>query len=136
MKMPFNLLAWIEENRADLKPPVGNKQLYDDTDFMVFAVGGPNARADYHNRLERGVLLPDRGGRSRSSSCATAPSSRSRSTPGEIFLLPAMIPHSPQRPAESVGLVIEHKRAEGELDGLRWYCDALRRGAPRGVVFR
>ena len=43
---------------------------------------------------------------------------------GEIFLLPSMIPHSPQRPADTVGLVIEHKRADGAEDGLRWYCES------------
>ena len=43
---------------------------------------------------------------------------------GEIFLLPAGIPHSPQRPAGTVGLVIERQRREGEIDHLRWYCES------------
>jgi 3-hydroxyanthranilate 3,4-dioxygenase len=43
---------------------------------------------------------------------------------GEIFLLPAKIPHSPRRSPGSMGLVIERKRIEGhEMDGLRYYCD-------------
>ena len=42
---------------------------------------------------------------------------------GEILLLPPRIPHSPQRPADTVGLVIERKRRSGELDGLQWYCE-------------
>ncbi|XP_046519509.1 3-hydroxyanthranilate 3,4-dioxygenase isoform X2 [Equus quagga] len=40
---------------------------------------------------------------------------------GEIFLLPARVPHSPQRFANTVGLVIERKRLKTELDGLRYY---------------
>ena len=41
---------------------------------------------------------------------------------GQVFCLPAGVPHSPQRPeATSLGLVVERKRYEGELDGLRWY---------------
>ena len=42
---------------------------------------------------------------------------------GEIFLLPKNIPHSPQRFKDSVGLVIEYKREEGDLDAFQWYCD-------------
>jgi 3-hydroxyanthranilate 3,4-dioxygenase len=42
---------------------------------------------------------------------------------GDIFLLPGKVPHSPQRPAGSVGLVLETKRAPGELDGFLWCCE-------------
>jgi len=42
---------------------------------------------------------------------------------GEILLLPPNIPHSPQRFNNTVGLVVEKKRHEGELDGFQWYCD-------------
>jgi 3-hydroxyanthranilate 3,4-dioxygenase len=33
------------------------------------------------------------------------------------------MPHSPQRPANTVGLVIERTRRPGELDGFQWYCE-------------
>ena len=42
---------------------------------------------------------------------------------GEIFLLPAGVPHGPRRPAGSVGLVVERKRQPGELDAFQWYCE-------------
>jgi len=42
---------------------------------------------------------------------------------GDLFLLPAGIPHSPQRPAGTVGLVVERRRAEAERDHLRWFCE-------------
>ena len=42
---------------------------------------------------------------------------------GEMFLLPAKIPHSPVRPANSVGLVIERKRKPHHKDGLMWFSD-------------
>ncbi len=43
---------------------------------------------------------------------------------GEMFLLPAGVPHQPQRGENTVGLVIEVKRADREMkDGLLWFCD-------------
>lgn len=42
---------------------------------------------------------------------------------GEMFLLPGSIPHSPQRFEDTMGLVIERERVNGELDGLRYYVD-------------
>src|SRR4029078_9494859 len=42
---------------------------------------------------------------------------------GEIFYLPARVPHSPQRRPNSIGLVIERKRLPGEMDGLLWFCE-------------
>ena len=41
---------------------------------------------------------------------------------GESFLLPANVPHSPQRFNDTIGLVIERDRFSYELDGLRWWC--------------
>ena len=40
-----------------------------------------------------------------------------------MFILPSRVPHSPQRSADSLGLVIERRREEGEMDALRWYTD-------------
>ena len=122
MLMPaFNLQAWIEENRHLLKPPVGNKCLYNG-DFIVMIVGGPNARTDYHwdegpeffYQLEgQAVLRLQEDGRMREVTINA----------GEVFYLPPRIPHSPQRSAGSVGLVVERKRLPGERDGLMWFCE-------------
>jgi len=118
----INLGRWIEENRQWLKPPVGNRLVFEDAEFIVMVVGGPNARKDYHvdhgeeffYQIEGDIVLKvvDNG-----APCDILVRQ------GEIFLLPARVPHSPQRPAGSVGLVIERKRAPGELDGFQWYCE-------------
>ena len=42
---------------------------------------------------------------------------------GEMFLLPAKIPHSPVRAKNSIGLVIEKKRESHHQDGLLWYSE-------------
>ena len=118
---PFDLQAWIEENRHLLKPPVGNKCLFDG-EFIVMAVGGPNQRTDYHwdegpewfYQLEGDMLL------------RIQEDGRVRDIPiraGETFLLPPCVPHSPQREAGSVGLVVERKRRPEERDGLMWFCE-------------
>lgn len=117
---PLDLKAWIDAHRHLLKPPVGNKCLYDG-DFIVMAVGGPNQRTDYHvdegpewfYQLEGEMVLRiQEGGRVRDIPIRA----------GETFLLPPRVPHSPQRMAGSVGLVIERRRMPGERDGLMWFC--------------
>jgi len=119
---PINFMRWIDDHRHLLKPPVGNQVVYEDTEFTVMVVGGPNTRKDYHvdegeeffYQLEGAMTLKvmDNG------IPADIPMRA-----GEIFLLPPRLPHSPQRQANSVGLVIERQRHPGELDLFQWYCD-------------
>jgi 3-hydroxyanthranilate 3,4-dioxygenase len=122
MAPPFNLHAWIEQNRELLKPPVGNKLLFQDSAFIVMAVGGPNSRKDFHHdpseeffyQLEGDMVLKTvQDGRVIDIAIRA----------GEVFLLQAQIPHSPQRPAGSVGIVVERRRNPDELDGFSWYCE-------------
>ena len=119
---PINFDSWIEENRHLLKPPVGNKVVYEDGDFMIMVVGGPNSRKDYHvdpveeffYQLEGDMILKVIENDRRVDI---------QIKEGEIFLLPKNIPHSPQRFQNTVGLVIEYKREEGAMDSFQWYCD-------------
>jgi 3-hydroxyanthranilate 3,4-dioxygenase len=119
---PFNFSNWIEENRHLLKPPVGNKQLFVDTDMIAMVVGGPNSRVDFHDdpaeeffhQIKGDMLLKiaDRG------KIYDLPIRE-----GEVFMLPAHVRHSPQRPvAGSVGLVVEGRRRPGDRDGFEWFC--------------
>lgn len=122
VQRPFNFQKWIDENRHLLKPPIGNKVVYENTEFIIMVVGGPNARKDYHfNESEEFFyqLEGDITVRIQEDDKAVDVVIK----PGDIFLLPPRIPHSPIRPANSVGLVIERKRREGELDGLMWFCE-------------
>lgn len=118
---PIDFQRWIDEHRHLLKPPVGNKCIVDG-DFIVMVVGGPNERTDYHwdegpeffYQVEGEMVLK------------VQEDGRVRDIPiraGEIFYLPPRVPHSPQRMAGSVGLVIERKRLSHEQDGLQWYCE-------------
>ena len=123
---PLNLQAWIDEHRHLLKPPVGNKCIYDG-DFIVMVVGGPNARTDYHwdegpewfYQLEGEMVLRIQEGPDGGPDAVRDIPIRA----GETFLLPPRTPHSPQRFADSIGLVIERKRLPHEKDGLLWFCE-------------
>lgn len=124
IKRPFNIHRWIEENRDTLKPPVGNKALYTDTgDFIVMCVGGPNARKDYHYNEGEEWFYQIEG----DVTVKIQEDGKAVEVPikeGEMFLLPAKVPHSPIRPANTVGLVIERVRKGTDMqDGLMWFCD-------------
>lgn len=119
---PLNFKKWIDENRHLLKPPVGNKLVWEDREFIIMVVGGPNARTDYHvnageeffYQIEGDIVL------------RVIEDGKPTDVPikeGEIFLLPPRMPHSPRRPANTVGLVIERKRLPDELDGFIWLCE-------------
>lgn len=119
---PINFKKWIDEHRHLLKPPVGNQVVYEDTDFIIMVVGGPNSRKDYHYnegeeffyQLEGDItvkIIED--GKHRDIHIKE----------GEIFLLPPRTPHGPQRGANTVGLVIERKRDQTEKDAFMWFCE-------------
>ena len=108
----FNFKRWIDEHRHLLKPPVGNKQVFVDSEFIIMVVGGPNARRDFHvdpgeeffYQLEGGITL------------ATVQDGKRVDVSigdGEIFLLPPNMPHSPRRGANTIGLVIDLSGAGG-----------------------
>lgn len=118
----LNFQKWIDEHRHLLKPPVMNKKVFEEDEFIVMVVGGPNSRKDYH--VDEGpeffyqlegemVLKTQQGGK-----VVDIPIKA-----GEIYLHPPRVPHSPQRFADSVGLVIERKRMTEEKDGVQWYCE-------------
>lgn len=124
IRAPFNLTKWIKENRDSLKPPVGNKNLYKDAgDYIVMIVAGPNARKDYHYneteelfyQLEGNIEIHIQEDRTKKIM---------KLGPGDMYLHPGKVPHSPIRHKGSIGLVIERKRTDlDSTDGLLWFCD-------------
>lgn len=120
---PFNFPDWIARNRDQLKPPVGNKQLFDKkTQMVVMVIGGPNQRVDFHDdpveeffyQIEGTMILK------------IAENGEIYDIPikqGEVFFLPPHVRHSPQRPQPgSIGLVVEGTRQPGWKDGFEWFC--------------
>src|SRR5438046_9916611 len=93
-------------------------RVFRDGDVNIMVVGGPNSRKDYHfdpgqeffYQLEGDMVL------------RTMQEGRAVEVPiraGEVLLIPPNMPHSPQRPANTVGLVIERARRPTELDGFQ-----------------
>ena len=123
IKKPFNLQKWIDDNRHLLKPPVGNKNLYvESEDYIVMIVAGPNARKDYHYNETEELFYQIEG----DIVVKTQQKGKLVEVPikeGEMFLLPPKIPHSPVRSAGSIGLVIERRRTKKDQDGLMWFSD-------------
>lgn len=118
----FNFNKWIDDHIDQLKPPVSNKVVFEDADNIVQVVGGPNRRTDYHDDPVEEFFYQLRG----DMVLKVVDNGEFYDVPireGEVFMLPAHVPHSPQRPQEgSVGLVVEPRRPRGALDGFNWYC--------------
>jgi len=127
--MKLDLQKWIKQNRKHLKPPVSNKQLFTESkDVIVFVSGGPNTRNDFHVNPTEELFYQIKG----DIAVRVRPLDGSRPRDvvikeGELYLLPRWLPHRPQRPAGTVGLIAEFPRGFDEKgkpqkDALRWYC--------------
>ena len=98
----FGLWEWIAQHRSEFDPPVGNKVIWEDSQFTAMIVRGPNARRDFHVDPSDEIFYMLKGdmvleymedGR------------RVQQTirEGEMMLVPAATPHSPHRPADTWG---------------------------------
>jgi 3-hydroxyanthranilate 3,4-dioxygenase len=118
----INLKKWVEENRDQLKPPVGNKYLYCGEDFFVMVIGGPNARNDFHvtaseeyfYQVKGDIVVKIRDDEGIKDFVVRA---------GETFFIPPNVPHAPCRPEGTIGVVVERNRKAGEVEHQVFYCD-------------
>ena len=116
------LWQWIEENRHAFAPPVGNKVIWEDSQFTAMIIRGPNARRDFHVDPSDEIFYMLKGDMTLEyidDGCRREHVIRE----GEIFLVPALTPHAPHRPAGSWGLVVEIKRGPDQTESLRWFCE-------------
>ena len=118
----FDLWEWIEQHRQAFEPPVGNKVIWEDSQFTAMIVRGPNARRDFHVDPSDEIFYMLKGdmvleyvqdGTRRSQLICE----------GGLLLVPALTPHAPHRPADTWGLVVEVKRQPGQTESLVWFCE-------------
>ncbi len=119
----LDFTGWLAENGPKLKPPVGNKEVFPGgEDFIVMVVGGPNSRTDFHVDPYEEVFYQLSGTMHVNVMTGAGPRAVTIG-PGEMWVLPRNVPHSPQRPeAGSIGLVFERVREPGVLEHFQWYC--------------
>ena len=118
----FNLWQWVEEHRQAFEPPVGNKVIWEDSQFTAMIIRGPNARRDFHvdpsdeifYMLKGDMVLEFMQEGKRQEQIIRE---------GELLLVPAFTPHSPHRPADTWGLVVEIKRTPEQTEALLWLCE-------------
>jgi 3-hydroxyanthranilate 3,4-dioxygenase len=118
----FGLWKWIDENRHAFEPPVGNKVVWEDSQFTAMVIRGPNARRDFHVDPSDEIFFMLRG----DMVLEYLESGRRHEQiirEGEMLLVPAFTPHSPHRPADTWGLVVEVKRRPQETETLLWLCE-------------
>ncbi|GAA5609128.1 3-hydroxyanthranilate 3,4-dioxygenase [Streptomyces platensis] len=119
----LNLRRWISDNIDHFQPPVGNRELWKEGSQFIFMVShGPNSRNDFHispsdeifYQLTGDIRVDYRDENGFIESVTVRE--------GDVFLMPAMVPHCPLRPAGTWGAVIQRVRTEQEPDCILWYC--------------
>ena len=117
------LWRWIDENRASFEPPVGNKVIWEDSQFTAMVIRGPNRRRDFHDDPSDEIFYMLRGAMTLEYLDESGKRREAIIREGELFLVPAHTPHAPHRPADTWGLVIEIKRGPDEEESLLWLCE-------------
>jgi 3-hydroxyanthranilate 3,4-dioxygenase len=118
-----DLWRWIEENRASFEPPVGNKVIWEDSQFAAMVIRGPNRRRDFHDDPSDEIFYMLKGAMTLEYMDGGGQRCHAVIREGEMLLVPAHTPHSPHRPADTWGLVIEIKRGAADSESLLWYCE-------------
>ena len=116
----FNLQEWIDENRDDWGV---KRMVWENSDFWVFVVRGPNSRVVFHDNPGDEIFFQVEGKLQLHYLDPNGDQTVAVLGPGEMFLLSAHVPHSPRRDDGSWSLVIGRKRGSEEPERWMWYCE-------------
>ncbi len=116
----FNLEKWIEENRHNWGQ---RRRIWEDSDFLAFVTRGPNSRSEFHIDPGDEIFYQLEGKLNLHYITKEGKRDLTVIQAGELFLLPANVPHSPRRGEGSWTFVVERKRRPEEQDRWVWYCE-------------
>jgi 3-hydroxyanthranilate 3,4-dioxygenase len=120
----FHLKRWVEENKNLFSPPYKtNRLLVHHKDFLVMILRGPNTRLDFHVEPGDEFFYQIEGDIELHLKSEGEKRGVVKIGAGEIFLCPGGVPHSPRRPENTWGLVIERKRTPDEKEDFVWFCE-------------
>ena len=115
----FNLQHWIEENRGNWGR---RRTVWADSDFITVVHRGPNRGKQFHINQGDEIFYQLEGELNFHYINFSDKREVLVLKPGDMFLLPANVPHSPRREKGSWTLVVERKRRPDETD--RWVKSA------------
>jgi 3-hydroxyanthranilate 3,4-dioxygenase len=119
-----DVLKWVEENRSRPdKPLMSHERVWNDG-FLVMLFDGPTPkdRRDFHINTSPEFFYQLVG----EMHCRVIEDGRFRDLTvkeGEMFMLPANMPHLNSREQPSLGIVVHQARYPGAKDSIVWYCE-------------
>ncbi len=120
----YHLKRWVDKNKDYFNPPLRtNKLLVKHKDFLVMILRGPNSRLDFHIEPGDEFFYQLEGDMELHLKPEGERREVVRIREGEIFLCPGGLAHSPRRPENSWGLVIERQRRTEEKEEFAWFCE-------------
>ncbi|MEO5841456.1 MAG: 3-hydroxyanthranilate 3,4-dioxygenase [Acidimicrobiales bacterium] len=120
---PLDLARWIADNAAAFRPPVANKVVFPGSELIFMVVRGPNARNDFHINPGDEIFYQLEGTIAVDIRHEDGRIERRVVGAGEVMLVTAGVAHSPRRPADTWGVVLERRRLTGEIDQIAWFCE-------------
>ena len=116
----INIEKYVDNIIHELRPPVSNRLMFNGSQFKVMVVGGPNSRDDFHIQCGEELFFQLRGDMNLDIMYSGV-RQKIQIGEGQLFKLPRKVAHSPQRYANTIGLVFERARLKSELDEMNWF---------------
>jgi 3-hydroxyanthranilate 3,4-dioxygenase len=120
----INVQQFIDENRATWeRDGVLRRRVWENSEYITVLHRGPTSARQFHVNQGEEIFYQLEGELHFHYVEADGSHQLLVARPGDCFLLPANVPHSPRRPPGCWTLVVERQRRPEEADGWIWYCE-------------